>query len=335
MTLKPSKCLLTATIDNQVTNVCSADYGATIAIQSPRINAASILSMGATPVTEDAVKSFSVRNSGSAPLTISRVVFDKDEFYIREQLPLVIAASRTQTLTVVNPSTEEGDFETTMQIYSNDPEQRMWNVKVTGNRFAPNYLTFAADDIYQGANLSLDVSLSNYDPINGIQFDIEYPANYFEPSEELITTARAAGLSVSLRSISTNVVRCFFYSLSDATIEQGEGEILTMKFTPKAVAPEGNYTLHITNIKLGTPDMVDKYAGNDETCTFKVKKLIGDVNRDGLVNIADVTALVNIILGKDLVEPYIYDHDAADVNQDTRINITDVTGLVNIILGKQ
>ena len=126
-----------------------------------------------------------------------------------------------------------------------------------------------------------------------------------------------------------------FYSLSDATIEQGEGEILTMKFTPKAVAPEGNYTLHITNIKLGTPDMVDKYAGNDETCTFKVKKLIGDVNRDGLVNIADVTALVNIILGKDLVEPYIYDHDAADVNQDTRINITDVTGLVNIILGKQ
>ena len=65
------------------------------------------------------------------------------------------------------------------------------------------------------------------------------------------------------------------------------------------------------------------------------KVLIGDVNRDGLVNIADVTSLVNIILGKDLVEPYIYDHDAADANQDTRINITDVTGLVNIILGKK
>ncbi|MCR5130016.1 MAG: dockerin type I repeat-containing protein [Prevotella sp.] len=65
------------------------------------------------------------------------------------------------------------------------------------------------------------------------------------------------------------------------------------------------------------------------------KVLIGDVNRDGKISIADVTALVNIILGKDSVEPYVYDHDAADVNTDNKISIADVTALVNIILGKQ
>lgn len=65
-----------------------------------------------------------------------------------------------------------------------------------------------------------------------------------------------------------------------------------------------------------------------------IPSLPGDVNRDGQVSIADVTALVNIILGKDDTEPYQYDHDAADVNTDGGISIADVTALVNSILGK-
>ena len=61
---------------------------------------------------------------------------------------------------------------------------------------------------------------------------------------------------------------------------------------------------------------------------------IGDVNNDGNITIADVTALVNIILGKDNDEPHLYDHVAADVNDDGAVTIADVTALVNIILGK-
>lgn len=60
--------------------------------------------------------------------------------------------------------------------------------------------------------------------------------------------------------------------------------------------------------------------------------LLGDVNDDGSITIADVTALVNIILGKDTASTY--NHAAADVNEDSQITIADVTALVNIILGK-
>ncbi len=56
----------------------------------------------------------------------------------------------------------------------------------------------------------------------------------------------------------------------------------------------------------------------------------GDVNGDGSVTIADVTALVNIILGKSPVPA----SGIADVNDDGSVTIADVTGLVNIILGK-
>ena len=65
-----------------------------------------------------------------------------------------------------------------------------------------------------------------------------------------------------------------------------------------------------------------------------VSFILGDINFDDAVTIADVTALVNIILGKDDEEPHLYNHEAADVNDDGTITIADVTALVNIILGK-
>ena len=53
----------------------------------------------------------------------------------------------------------------------------------------------------------------------------------------------------------------------------------------------------------------------------------GDVNHDGKVNVSDVTALINMILGVQQV-----DSVSADVNNDTLINVSDVTALINLIL---
>ena len=63
---------------------------------------------------------------------------------------------------------------------------------------------------------------------------------------------------------------------------------------------------------------------------------IADINRDGKQTIADVTALVNILLGKATEEKDSeqYDFKAADVNGDGTATISDVTALVNRLLGK-
>ncbi len=65
--------------------------------------------------------------------------------------------------------------------------------------------------------------------------------------------------------------------------------------------------------------------------------LVGDVDRDGKISIGDVTALVNIILGKATYpkDNDKYDFEAAEVDGDKKISIADVTKLVNIILGKE
>lgn len=63
-----------------------------------------------------------------------------------------------------------------------------------------------------------------------------------------------------------------------------------------------------------------------------VPVLNGDVNADGSISVADVTALVNIILGR--VERGQYAPRVADVNGDGNVSVADVTALVNLILGK-
>lgn len=94
-------------------------------------------------------------------------------------------------------------------------------------------------------------------------------------------------------------------------------------------------------LRYNTKDLMFRYYKTGQAAIQLYKKvvtetpvLLGDVNKDDDITIADVTALVNIILGKDNGPEPLYNHDAADVNEDGGITIADVTALVNIILGK-
>ena len=100
-------------------------------------------------------------------------------------------------------------------------------------------------------------------------------------------------------------------SYSQATISINSESIATIKFL-------GN---HSRNIIMFKPQI---YRKRHETHTK------GDINDDGRVTIADVTSLVNIILGNATGH-----ENTADLNGDESITIADVTALVNIILGKQ
>jgi len=57
----------------------------------------------------------------------------------------------------------------------------------------------------------------------------------------------------------------------------------------------------------------------------------GDVNGDGDVDINDVTALIDRVLGR---EPQPFNADAANLNGDDDIDINDVTALIDRVLGK-
>ena len=76
-----------------------------------------------------------------------------------------------------------------------------------------------------------------------------------------------------------------------------------------------------------------EYTGSAElVLPFEKPIKWGDVNRDGEVDVNDITAMVNIILNKDNTQPYTYDHEAAELDDNNGITVGDLTVLVNIIL---
>ena len=73
--------------------------------------------------------------------------------------------------------------------------------------------------------------------------------------------------------------------------------------------------------KMLVEDITLQYGGGGD------EPLAGDINGDGVVNVSDVTALVNKILA---VETFA--DEVCDINADGVVNVSDVTALVNMIL---
>ena len=63
-----------------------------------------------------------------------------------------------------------------------------------------------------------------------------------------------------------------------------------------------------------------------------IATFIGDVNKDGNIDVADITALTNILVNGD--EANVFDHDAADVNQADGLTSADISALVDLVLEK-
>lgn len=87
------------------------------------------------------------------------------------------------------------------------------------------------------------------------------------------------------------------------------------------VKPEGGYFLYGC-IWL---ESTGQYNGGEWIIKAGGKR--GDVNGDGRVNVSDVSALINMILGITTMN-----ETRADVNGDQKVNVSDVSALINIIL---
>lgn len=87
------------------------------------------------------------------------------------------------------------------------------------------------------------------------------------------------------------------------------------------------------NVVLLTPhNSVDYYNSAEQWREFNIQSNIipGDVNGDGVVDIADLNAVINYMLGK-VIGTFIF--EAGDLNHNGVIDIADVNAVINLILG--
>ena len=96
----------------------------------------------------------------------------------------------------------------------------------------------------------------------------------------------------------------------------------------------GNYVYEI--VDNSTAEIIMSLAGDTPSNApatvfgYNVQTRNIDIDGNGVMNINDLKALVQIILGNDSNE---YNHTAADVNKDSSITLSDITQFVNTIFG--
>jgi len=154
---------------------------------------------------------------------------------------------------------------------------------------------------------------------------------FTEPVQS-VTTQGAPAATTSTNYSGTNLLKGTYFNNTDGLISGANN--FTAPTNPQ------KYVIGITASRklgfvkaTGTAMPANKawleYTGAAELVLPFENVKLGDVNKDGDVTIADVTALVNILRGGDTSQ---YDQKAADVNEKGGVDVDDINALVDMIL---
>lgn len=282
--LNPQEVVLSnATVEN-MTSATSGEY---VVIKSPSFSGNSTLEFGDTPVTQKATATYTIYNNGEVNLTINKVTFLAEGYAVEESFPLTIAPWESKELTVVYTPTTEGEHKTTMQVYTNDPLNRMYSVAVSGNIYEPNSITVS---YAPGANgeCTYHIGMTNYSDIVAVQLDIHCADGMTAMTDAASATERLKNHAYAITDIGDGAYRVLIYSMTNEVIEGHSGRLLSIPFTTTGT----DASIELKEIVLSDN------KGDTRDVVVEPVLMIGDVNDDGDVNIADAIAIVNLILKK-------------------------------------
>ena len=308
-------------------NMVSATSGNYVAIKSPAYSALTTLDMGETPVTEKKTCSYSIYNSGSTDLVISKVAFLAEGYSVEEEFPITIESKKSKSINVSYTPSKEGEYRTTMQVYTNDPVNRMFSVNVSVKVYEPNEIVASGTNTKNGYQFTF--SLDNYTDIVAVQMNLHWLPGMSTSTLQLVPAERLKNHSHLVTELGNGTYQVLIYSMSNTPIEGNEGALFSLDFTASDGTEYRDTELQVTDIVLSNAKGKNYASEVNVSIKATFDTVLGDVNGDGLVNIADAIGLVNYILGKAAFE---VDELAADANEDGILNITDAIAIVNLIL---
>ena len=108
-----------------------------------------------------------------------------------------------------------------------------------------------------------------------------------------------------------------------------DGDILYITLSIPENTAQGTYSIIISNVSGSDPEGVAIELPNTTSIITIDDFLLGDVNGDGKVNIADAVCIVNWIVGKPNA---MFIEKAVDINHDGKKTIADAVTIVNLVV---
>ena len=264
--------LQTALADTAGRNVLSAVYSGSVNIYSPTLNCANSLDMGSTSVTDTAMATFIIRNTGNAPLVIDHINFLSNGFSFFETLPLTVGNYQNATLHIHYTGANAGTFSTIMQIYNNDPRRTLQQVSISGDRYEPNALYFGAAG--EAPANQVGVMLDNYSAVTALQMDVEYPYHYATlESGDINLTTRSNGHLVSTARQNDSTWRVLVLSMNNQPLAGNSGLVVDMHLSVIDTNDTGRYPMYMHNVMVANASGANVLSSLDSTIYIATRQL--------------------------------------------------------------
>lgn len=247
--LNPSKAVLA---DANGEDVLSQKYQGYVTVRSPRLAGNASVDFGSTAVTETVTREYVIRNNGNAPMRIDQIVFDQTDFSLSETFPMTIGQNSNATLHVSYDREQKGDFSALMKIYSNDPQDGLKNVSLSGSRYEPNSMALSVDPFHLGnGDVAATLSMNNYTGIVAMQADFIYPyQDYSVSTSDFVITERFSGHSFYALPINDSTYRILVLSMQNNMVDGHDGDVLHVTLHPKAIPSQEVYSIEVSQIVL-------------------------------------------------------------------------------------
>lgn len=188
--------------------------------------------------------------------------------------------------------------------------------------------------ISPGDTVTVSIQLDNETEYTAFQTDIYIPVGLTieqENGEYIfdLTSRKAHDHNIASQLQADGAIRVMSYSPGIKGYSGNSGPLVTFMVTADNDFT-GTAVIQMKTILLITTSGVEIPFDNEEChVTLTAEGIKGDVNDDGYVTIADVTVLIDYLLGSSVLH---FNSDNADVNGNGEITIADVTALIDMLL---
>ena len=312
--------------NEELKNMTSATTSGTATIISPQLSCDSELDMSSVSLTETATHTFTIANTGQSELTVTSVTFSDDSLSVSDSFPIVIEAGSSHALNITYRPHEVGEFSGVMNIYSDNPLERLTKVDISGTVYEPNTMNITSSLSEDKSTYNITVSMDNYSDIVALQVDIDGVEGLTASKSGLTMYDRCKDFSSVVSKNEDGSYRVIIYSLTNTPISGHSGNIFSLTFKDTQSGEIGTHNITLKNMLLSNDRNENMISGNTTEAI-----LLGDANGNGVINVADISAVVSYIYGN---TPTGFNIKAADANSSGSINVADITEIINLIYNK-